>query len=984
MTALVVLSSFGGGVVMGVTINGGNAAESTAGPAPSVVMPNATVDDDGSKSKIRIAYNASDIPLSDLELSVSAPDFYASASKGSAYHFESKLTDNNGTATVVIPTDALGGGELPFTVRVRNASAPRGEQTRATDRGYVTVESNVTLEYTVVNTTAYTGQNVTVNATLTNTASKAESYTVGLYSNGYRRDAKQVTVEAGKTRNVSFNYTSNWAGTRHVTVNTEPTTAVEFTSPVQFENYSVQNRTVAVGERFNITVNVSNPTDYEGTRTVFGYNGTGSVSKRVTLAPHTNKTLTFETVYTEAGEYHVSFNGTRTDVAALGPNASEANLAVTDARDVTSIPNRKVYLPVEISNTGSAGGAMNVTLAEGGSVVATEMEYVAVNATEYAVFERNYTQTGNYTLTVSGEHRINVTIREPVVENVSVEHVGGPAPDSLPALEARLGGAGMIMVTPANGWELNDSGVTTDTKLRINITTQNYTPRVVLSNGGNISWSVVNTSATNKTVSVTVTPSQMNFLFNAPRIENWESADRRANVTFNATLLMGIASAENAPYDASPEQLRNLTITTDAQKFRPPRYHAGDNDTAPWIEVKLAAPHYTAYGNVNDGFYRAYLPDSLLSAWNVTDPDQLTATYTAGDTTYTAREVPGGMVVRVDLHYSSGTVRITKDTSSSSTTDSTTSTTDDDHVWVSPDETEPTTPPQETVSVRTDGGTAIATVDNPNGSVELDLPTGNANGTAALDELALNVTETERFNVSVESHTEAPETVETALPEGTDAVSYVSVDHPTLSDTEIESANLTYAVPRGELSDVNASELTVYRLHNGSWQSLPTSVEATNSSYRVTADAPGLSVFAVGTVEPAFEVTDASVATGTIQVGEKTTVSATIANDGQEGGTYTAALRVDGETVETKRVQVSANATRMVTFTPTFDAAGEHTVAINGTTAGGVTAEATPTSTPTTTPTETSTETTTDASGPGFTAVTALLAVVVLLGFRRH
>jgi len=87
---------------------------------------------------------------------------------------------------------------------------------------------------------------------------------------------------------------------------------------------------------------------------------------------------------------------------------------------------------------------------------------------------------------------------------------------------------------------------------------------------------------------------------------------------------------------------------------------------------------------------------------------------------------------------------------------------------------------------------------------------------------------------------------------------------------------------------------------------------------------------------PDFAVTDATVATDEVAVGEPTTVTATVANDGDAEGTFTAELVVDGAVVDSKRVVVAAGESRTVAFERSFREAGDVTVGVSGTTAGTV------------------------------------------------
>ncbi|WP_121821323.1 CARDB domain-containing protein [Halostella salina] len=87
---------------------------------------------------------------------------------------------------------------------------------------------------------------------------------------------------------------------------------------------------------------------------------------------------------------------------------------------------------------------------------------------------------------------------------------------------------------------------------------------------------------------------------------------------------------------------------------------------------------------------------------------------------------------------------------------------------------------------------------------------------------------------------------------------------------------------------------------------------------------------------PDFAVTNATVTDDDVDVGEPATVTATVANDGDADGTFTAELVVDGTVVATQRVAVPAGETRTVTFDRSFRSERDATVGVSGTTAGAV------------------------------------------------
>ncbi|MCW4017258.1 MAG: hypothetical protein NWF00_01015 [Candidatus Bathyarchaeota archaeon] len=79
-----------------------------------------------------------------------------------------------------------------------------------------------------------------------------------------------------------------------------------------------------------------------------------------------------------------------------------------------------------------------------------------------------------------------------------------------------------------------------------------------------------------------------------------------------------------------------------------------------------------------------------------------------------------------------------------------------------------------------------------------------------------------------------------------------------------------------------------------------------------------------------FQVSNLTVDPEVVESGETVTVTAEVTNVGEESGSYTAELTVNGQTKDTQTVQLSGGATSTVTFTVTEAAKGDYTVQIGG------------------------------------------------------
>lgn len=127
----------------------------------------------------------------------------------------------------------------------------------------------------------------------------------------------------------------------------------------------------------------------------------------------------------------------------------------------------------------------------------------------------------------------------------------------------------------------------------------------------------------------------------------------------------------------------------------------------------------------------------------------------------------------------------------------------------------------------------------------------NASGAATVSKVSI-ASATSESDVRVSATpTSLPDRVESP-PEAPIQIMNITVEG--LSDSEIEKAEVTMTIDKSKLDGASLSQIVVYRYHDGSWQSLTTSVKSTSeSSVTVVADTPGFSYYAVGTSDTATE-----------------------------------------------------------------------------------------------------------------------------------
>ena len=118
-----------------------------------------------------------------------------------------------------------------------------------------------------------------------------------------------------------------------------------------------------------------------------------------------------------------------------------------------------------------------------------------------------------------------------------------------------------------------------------------------------------------------------------------------------------------------------------------------------------------------------------------------------------------------------------------------------------------------------------------------------------------------------------------------------------------------------------------------------------------------------------------------VAIGENVTISIEVANTGEESGSYTVTLKIDGVVEATKDVTLNAGASEEVTFTTVKDVAGSYSVDVNGLSGSFTVKEkpAPPSPTPTLTPTS-------EVNWPliwGVIGGTVVVGVIIFLVVRK-
>ena len=83
-------------------------------------------------------------------------------------------------------------------------------------------------------------------------------------------------------------------------------------------------------------------------------------------------------------------------------------------------------------------------------------------------------------------------------------------------------------------------------------------------------------------------------------------------------------------------------------------------------------------------------------------------------------------------------------------------------------------------------------------------------------------------------------------------------------------------------------------------------------------------------IQPTFTISDPDISPTAVNIGEDVTISVTVTNTDKFAGSHEVVLRINGDIIAIEEVSLTGHASRLITFSKTPQAAGSHTVDVNG------------------------------------------------------
>ena len=283
-----------------------------------------------------------------------------------------------------------------------------------TGRVRVLRPANVTAsDLTVTPTSGFSPLDIAASAKLRNTGEVDGEYTAVLYMNGAAVDTKTVTVPAGGTSQVRFNYTLNAPGTYLAGIGALAPVTIRVLNEPLVSNLNVTPASGVSPLIINVTARISISEEGRGNYTARLYiDGVNVQNRTVQLSGPGTSTASFMVELTDPGTHEVTVNGvTPVTVRVLRP-------ATFTVDTLTVSPNEGV-LPVtveasaRVSNVGDVPGNYTSRLYIDGVQVASRTVNVGGGGETTVTFRYTITQRGNHTVTVDNLPGVNVNALKP-------------------------------------------------------------------------------------------------------------------------------------------------------------------------------------------------------------------------------------------------------------------------------------------------------------------------------------------------------------------------------------------------------------------------------------------------------------------------------------------------------------------------------------------------------------------------------------------
>jgi len=286
------------------------------------------------------------------------------------------------------------------------------------------VASNLTVPSEPIAGTTYT-----VTADIANSGASAATFTVRLYDNGVSVGKQVITLAAGESTQLTFNWTPTTTDSHELMVWADPTNSIAESNEANNQQMQtviaadlrpdlvVTNLTVPtsplMGTSYDVTVDVANNGTSAATFTVRLYEDSLTVGKQIiTLAPGESTHLTFTWKPAATGSYELMVWADPTNSIAESNEANnqqlqtvtvagQPDLVVTNLTVPTSpLMGTSYDVTVDVANNGTSAATFTVRLYEDGLTVGKQIITLAPGESTQLTFTWKSTSEGSHELKI--------------------------------------------------------------------------------------------------------------------------------------------------------------------------------------------------------------------------------------------------------------------------------------------------------------------------------------------------------------------------------------------------------------------------------------------------------------------------------------------------------------------------------------------------------------------------------------------------------
>jgi oligopeptide transport system substrate-binding protein len=245
-------------------------------------------------------------------------------------------------------------------------------------------------------------QAVTIGANVLNSGKKSEVYSATLKINDAVVETKQITVGAGETQLLSFQYTAKTLGAFRVDVNGQAG-SFNVVKPAAFttESLTVSPDSPLTGGEITASVKVQNTGELSGSYVAtFKVDGKDIKTTTVSLDAGGSQTVSFSYLGDTSGKHVFDINGLTKEIKVLKPAEFKGTAVTVNPNSI--LPGQTVTIEASVTNGGDLKDTRNVAMLVNGSETGSKSLTLEPGASGKVAYTLTPDTAGSYNIEVLG------------------------------------------------------------------------------------------------------------------------------------------------------------------------------------------------------------------------------------------------------------------------------------------------------------------------------------------------------------------------------------------------------------------------------------------------------------------------------------------------------------------------------------------------------------------------------------------------------